>query len=107
MTNAFKTKLKNNDCKALHSVIDYLITNIKEPSIDEKLMIAVLNEVGTSLKRKMIEYKKEYKLTLTAAQALAIRSMAIQYFQNNTQNISALEARMLLICNQIDKQFQL
>lgn len=106
----FKTKFSNADLSALNQVIKYLFVEITEPETDEQLMLACLAEISLQIETKMLEYKIEYKLNLSAAQAIALRMLYYEYMKlglNNGQLVSSLDAKMMLVCNNIHQQYQL
>ncbi len=109
MASNFKTRFNGADLSALNQVIKYVFEHITEPAIDEKLMLACLAEISLLIERKMLEYKTEYKINLSPAQAIALKMLHNDYMLigfTKGQLVSSLDAKMLMVCNNIDQQYQ-
>lgn len=106
----FKTKFISADISALNLVIKYVFKHITEPALEEQLMLACLAEISLQIERKMLEPKTEYKLNLSPAQAIALKMLYQEYMQlgfTNGQLVNSLDAKMLMVCNNIHQQYQL
>ncbi|MBS1744692.1 MAG: hypothetical protein JST21_00835 [Bacteroidetes bacterium] len=75
----FKTTLHHLHASAIISIIELLTLNVEQPSPDQSLFIAALNEVTTKIKTKQVVFKKEYKYGFSAVQALALRVLWEDY----------------------------
>ena len=113
----FKDKFSRADFEALKSVIEYVLLNLVEPNVEERLMLANLHEIHHTIRKKQVELKTEYKLTLTAPQAIALRLMYLLYMQDEAKELlqkskagallPSLMVKMMMVCNKIDHQYQI
>jgi len=109
MASNFKTTFGKDDFSALNQVIKYVFENIPEPQIEEQLMLACLAEISLQIEKKMLEFKTEYKLNLSAAQAIALRMLYHEYILigfTKGNLVSSLDVKLLTVCNQIHKLYQ-
>lgn len=107
MANNFKSKLKREEAEALTRLIEYITVNVEDPSLSDLMLLALLNEIAAILKRKQLEYKPLYKMELSPAQAIALRLMCSEFITIDAGNITQLEAKLLLTCNEIEKQYKI
>lgn len=107
----FKDSFNHHDLHALGLVIEYVLTNAKSPTIEEKIMIASLGEVHLNIRRKLVEWKQHYKFTFTAPQALALRLLCMKYFPKSKAGDKKVEGSLITklsnICFAIDKQYNI
>lgn len=67
-----------------------------------KMHIALLLEIKLVLAARLLVKKKAYKVTLSAAQALAIETLRQEYFEDNK---TWFGNELLTVTNDINKQF--
>ena len=100
----FKASIKRAVAEGLKEIIDNLIKS-KPATDDDRLLIACLAEIAAMLEGKLGGYKpvKEfYPLTLTPAQALALRILSTDY---QTDKTTYLGNHLHIIANQIHQQY--
>lgn len=94
----YKVILSNEMC----SFLEFIITREVEHDHDDlyrRLTVAILVELMITIRKKRVEYKKEYKFSLSAAQALSICYLYNEYCNGDLSY--QVNARMLQVNNQI------
>jgi hypothetical protein len=66
----YKTKIKHTVAEGIEQLMAQYI-QMEQIDMDDKLVMATLNEVRLTLLRKMLQPKPMYQLTLSPAQAIA------------------------------------
>lgn len=107
MAKKYKTRLNAQHCEALVRVIGHLAEAVTDATPEEALHLAVLWETADLLRRKMLDYAPAYKVTLTAAQALALRLLYVLYIEPGADVCNDLHNRLMLLSNDIHKTYQL
>jgi hypothetical protein len=89
-------------CIAMVQVADKLME--QKAAFDEMdhMHIAVLLQIKLLMEKKLIVLKKQYKITLSAAEAIAVVVLQRRYFAKNT---TWFGNELLTIHNKIIKQF--
>jgi hypothetical protein len=100
----FKASITRAVAFGVKDLIDDLI-NSKPTTDDDRLLIACLAEIAAMLENKIGGYKpikEAYPLTLTPAQAIAIRILSTDYQPDKTSYIGN---HLHILANQIHKQY--
>jgi hypothetical protein len=97
----YKAAWVKDFCIGIVQVVERLMI---EPTDDAyvEMHIAVLLEVKMLLEVKLIIKKKAYKVTLSASQALAIKTLRQEYFEDNKTWFGNY---LQTVSNDINKQF--
>lgn len=90
----------------INNLQQYIITLLKREweDMDDKLLMAVLSEIKDKIYDMLKYSKQEYKLSLTPAQAIALRTMYIGFFGNDVK--SYLGNNLFQLSNKIDQFYQ-
>lgn len=82
----FKFKLKREAAEGLKEIIEKLLPK-KHESDDDKLVMATLAEIASSLTDKLQPYKSfkpEFTIKISPAQAIALRILSVDYVAETT-----------------------
>lgn len=73
----YRVKIKRRHLEQLTNVIELAILNNADKDLDlyDKLLLSNLAELQMVLRRRVVEIKKEYKVTLPASQAIALAKL--------------------------------
>lgn len=104
MSNKFKTKLKADMLDGLLKFLETVIAQSMDWTDEEKLLIAVLDELRLKLKKNSNDIKDAYTINFSPAQAFAIRLLYSDYYELN--NTTYLGNYLHKISNEILKQYQ-
>lgn len=96
----YKTKLSAQNAREMILLIEFVIEMPDHLAISEMLAFAALAEVAIALKKKLVQYSREYKITFTDTQALAI-SYLYEEFIMQCVNVNQFTNRMMQINNEI------
>ncbi len=99
----YSAKMKAAFINDLHQFIAQLLSREWE-DMDDKLLMAVLSEIKDKIYDMLKYSKQEYKLSLTPAQALALRTMYLGFFGNDVK--SYLGNNLFQLSNKIDQFYQ-
>ncbi len=99
-TEKLKIVLASESAYALIALIEQIIQAGPDDEMD-KLIMANLAEVLFSLKQKTLVPDKQYKMKLSAAQALALRIMYMQTHINGEH----FKNELLRISNQVHQKY--
>jgi hypothetical protein len=98
----YRCKLKRDFCEALMQMIDKLLM-LKLVDKFHRLLLCVLAEIRGKLYKAMCDYRREYTMTFTPAQAMGLRMLYVEFFKNHT----SYEGNILhKIANEVHKQYQ-
>ena len=99
----YKTTLSAQNARELVVCIEHLFSNEPEYCcLSEMVALAALAEVAQAIKKKTVEYKREYKITFSGAQAIAISFMYLEYIKGNENQFTN---RMMQINNEILQRY--
>ena len=102
-----KINLRRDMAEAIVQLIDGAITQTTVKDIDDtELLLATLSEVSLSLKKKLIEPKKDYNLKLSAAQSIAMHLLYKDYVSQQSDFTNHLANRMHQISQEVSKIYQ-
>jgi hypothetical protein len=101
MTN-FKTKIKYNIVEAISCLIAEYFT-YEYIDMDDKLVMAALEEVRLKMQQKMLKPQQEYPFTFSATQAIAISIWFDDYIKTHTTQVGN---KLHTISNHVKKQYQ-
>ncbi|MBS0647362.1 MAG: hypothetical protein JSR97_12355 [Verrucomicrobia bacterium] len=98
----YKTVLSAVHCAGLRNLISYVCRN--EDFKDKPIFLAAIMEVMLVLNKKEIEYKREYKITFSAVQAIAVSKLYAEYISPHADFTNDFTSRMLMIHNEITQK---
>lgn len=104
----YKTTLSAANCEQLVACINHIFSHVQPQTnvVTEMITMAALMEVMMVIRKKELEYKKEYKISFTPTQAMAISYLYLVWL--NSQDCSnQFVNRMLQMSNEILQQYQL
>lgn len=107
MAKKFKTKFSYDMAVNISTILEKIIREEKDQDAGTRLMLSGFAEVMLIVRKKLIEYQREYKLTFTPVQAHALRLLYTEYIATNGNNNGYMENRLLLISNEIHQQFEI
>lgn len=100
----YKTKISRKRAEVLIMLIDILVLDEEDLTLEQRVIIANLADVSNDLKRRLIDVKNEYKVTMSAAQSLAVCCLYIWYEANRDTDIGNY---LHNIRNEISQKFNL
>jgi hypothetical protein len=84
MMSKFRIKTKREFIEALDNAIELLFKMMPIEDDDDKIFFSLLREIKDKLYDKQKNVRNEYSISLTPAQAIALRVMQENYYQNKT-----------------------
>ena len=99
--NNFKTKIKHNLTEAIAELIGKFIV-LGEYDLDDKLLMAALEEVRMKMLKKMLSPQGKYSFTFSPAQALALALWFDDFITVNTTQVGNF---LHQISNQVKQQY--
>ncbi|HMO62224.1 MAG TPA: hypothetical protein PKC39_08255 [Ferruginibacter sp.] len=88
--------------EGLHGMIQVLLAKPVQAD-DDKLHYAVLAEIKCLAEKRLIDVRKEYSISFTPAQAMALRILATDYI---TEKTSYIGNHLHAMSNQIHQLYQ-
>lgn len=101
----YKLTLSETDISALQRLIEHIISIEPMPPLEDQLLFCGLQEVLAVLKRKQLEWRKQYKITLSPMQAISLRVMFNDYIAPNRDYTNAAYVALLKINNDIHQKY--
>jgi hypothetical protein len=98
----YKTKLKHNIVETIVEVIEKCV-QMQTDDLEDKLLIAAMQEVRIIMLRKMLQPKIEYAFTFSPVQAIAISIWYTDYLGNYWNN--QVTAKLHTISNSIKQTY--
>jgi len=96
----YKTVLNVQNAREMIVYIDFVMMNRPDHfGISEMVAFAALAEVAIAIKKKLVQYNREYKITFTGTQALSISYLYMEYIK--CVNGNQFTNRMMQINNEI------
>jgi len=90
----FKIKISRETVLLLKRILQAILEQAIPETEDERLFLAVCDELNRILYRKLEDLKEAYKLTLTPAQAIIIR-MLNTYYSNQISYYEKVEIQTI------------
>jgi hypothetical protein len=98
----YKTKITFAFATGFMQLINRMLTDNICKADDDKLMLAALVELKEKIYVKMKTVKKDYTLTVSPAQAIAMRVLYTNYINNPT---TFMGNKLMLISNEVEKLY--
>lgn len=98
----YKGKISRGTAEGLRDHINYVVTGItNSDSDDDKMLASVLAQVYVKLEEKLVRLKPKYSITLTPAEAFAMRVLS----QDFVSASPFINNNMLMLSNDIHQFF--
>jgi hypothetical protein len=95
-------KFKREFGEGLEKLIDHLIVQMKPETDDDRLLLASLAEIRHRLHQKLEYIGRNYTMTLTAAQSIALRILYTDYVNDHK---TYMGIKLLEIANEVQQKF--
>jgi hypothetical protein len=104
----YKTELTCEHTEGLKQIIEFVLAHSDKLDIGlvDKFHLAAMSEVLLVLKRKTLEHKRRYKITLTPTQALSLSILYRDYIANQT-TVGFMQNKLLQMTNEINQIFSI
>lgn len=97
----YKTKIKHSLVETIVQLITTYLT-YEYIDMDDKLVMAALDEVKLKMQKKLLQPQKEYPFTFSPAQAIALSIWFTDYIGDHT---TQLGNKLHTISSQVKKQY--
>lgn len=98
----YSCKLRREIMEAITSIIDKLLI-VDHKTDDDKLLMCNLYQVRHKFLKKLVDVQKECKVSLTAAEAFALRILSTDYVTDKTSSVGN---RLHQISNEVHRLYQ-